>query len=155
MTQSPITPPSSVTSQSFPSLYLSIWIDRDPGAVYNFLHRPENFPLWASGLASGLRPAPASGDRPAADSGDWLAAGPEGEVRIRFSPRNDHGVADHWVFLPVGQVVFVPLRVIANGSGSEVTLTLFRLAEMSDEIFARDADWVRRDLARLKEVLER
>jgi hypothetical protein len=136
-----------VTPHSFPSLYLSIWIDRDPGAVYEFLHRPENFPLWASGLASGLRPAPGSGD--------WLAAGPEGEVRIRFSPRNDHGVADHWVFLPAGQVVFVPLRVIANGSGSEVTLTLFRLAEMTDEIFARDADWVRRDLARLKDVLER
>ena len=40
--------------QSLPSLYLSIWIDRDPGIVYDFLHLPENFPRWASGLASGL-----------------------------------------------------------------------------------------------------
>lgn len=137
-------------SQSLPSLYLSIWIDRDPGIVYDFLHRPENFPLWASGLASGLRPVPDA----APASHDWLAAGPEGEVRVRFSPRNDYGVVDHWVFLPTGQMVSIPLRVIANGTGSEVTLTLFRLPGMDDKTFARDADWVRRDLARLKEVLE-
>ena len=135
--------------QSLPSLHLGIWIERDLNAVYDFLHRPVNFPLWASGLASGIRPAP-----DASPGNDWLAAGPEGEVRIRFSPCNDYGVVDHWVFLAGGQVVSVPLRVIANGSGSEVTLTLFRLPEMSDEIFTRDADWVRRDLARLKEVLE-
>ena len=136
--------------QSLPSLYLSIWIDRDPGIVYDFLHLPENFPRWASGLASGLRPVPDA----ATGSHDRLAAGPEGEVRVRFSPRNDYGVADHWVFLPAGQMISIPLRVIANGSGSEVTLTLFRLPEMDDATFARDADWVRRDLAKLKEVVE-
>jgi hypothetical protein len=75
-------------------------------------------------------------------------------MRVRFSPRNDYGVVDHWVFLPTGQMVAIPLRVIANGNGSEVTLTLFRLPEMDDATFARDADWVRRDLTRLKDVLE-
>jgi hypothetical protein len=88
------------------------------------------------------------------DAGDWIGTGPDGEIRVRFTPRNDHGVVDHWVTLPDGQVISVPLRVVANDGGSEVTLTLFRLPQMSDAIFARDADWVRRDLAKLKEVLE-
>ena len=134
-----------------PSLYLSIWIDRDPVAVYDFLHKPQNFPRWATGLASGLRPA--SADDPVAGENDWLAQGPEGDVRVRFSPRNDYGVVDHWVFLAGEQVIYVPLRVIVNGSGSEVTLTLFRQPNMTDDIFERDADWVRRDLARLKGIL--
>ena len=137
-------------SQGFPSLPLSIWIARDCASVYDFLHRPENFPLWASGLAGGLA-CRSSGT----DDGEWVAAGPAGEIRIRFSPRNAYGVVDHWVTLPDGKVISVPLRVIANNGGSEVTLTLFRLPEMSDETFARDADWIRRDLATLKDVLER
>jgi hypothetical protein len=136
--------------RELPSLHISIWIDRDLATVYDFLHQPENFPSWASGLASGLRRAVDA----AASDNDWIAAGPDGEVRVRFAPRNDFGVVDHLVTLPTGQVMSIPLRVIANGGGSEVTLTLFHLPEMSDAVFARDADWVRRDLARLKEILE-
>lgn len=142
--------------QGLPSLYLSIWIDRDPAVVYDFLHRPENFPRWASGLAGGLQRLSAAGSEALAgeEALDWTAAGPEGDIRVRFSPRNDYGVVDHWVFLPGGKVIAVPLRVVANAGGSEVTFTLFRQPEMSDELFDRDADWVRRDLARLKEVME-
>jgi hypothetical protein len=43
----------------------------------------------------------------------------------------------------------MPLRVIENGAGAEVSLTLFRRPGMTDEKFAADADWVRRDLATL------
>jgi hypothetical protein len=135
---------------TMPSLYISIGIARAADAVYEFLHQPVNFPLWASGLASGLRRAADA----AADANEWIAAGPEGDVRVRFASRNGYGVVDHLVILPDGQRISIPLRVIANGTGSDVVLTLFRLPAMSDEIFARDADWVRRDLARLKALLE-
>ncbi|MGB0219334.1 MAG: hypothetical protein ACPGJF_08385 [Sinimarinibacterium flocculans] len=81
-------------------------------------------------------------------------AAPEGEARVRFTPRNDHGVLDHWVTLPSGQTVYIPLRVIANGDGAEVTLGLIRQPQMSDADFARDAEWVLRDLRRLRERLE-
>jgi hypothetical protein len=36
------------------------------------------------------------------------------------------------------------MRVIANGTGSEVLFTLFRLPDMTVEAFARDAEWVER-----------
>jgi hypothetical protein len=46
------------------------------------------------------------------------------------------------------------VRVVPNGSGSEVIFTLFRQAGMTDAIFARDAEWVAKDLAALKALLE-
>ena len=123
---------------------VSIAIDRDWREVYDFVHRPENFPRWASGVAKSLR---REGD-------DWIAEAPEGSVRIRFTKRNRFGVLDHHVILASGVEIYIPLRVIPNGVGAEVMLTLFRLPEMSDAIFARDAEWVARDLAALKALLE-
>ena len=48
-----------------------IGIERNWRDVYAFAARPENMPLWASGLGSGLEP----------DGEDWVAHGPLGSVR--------------------------------------------------------------------------
>jgi hypothetical protein len=53
-----------------------------------------------------------------------------------------------------GVEVYVPMRVLANGSGSEVVFTLFRLPDMSDEKYAEDMQLVERDLRGLKDILE-
>lgn len=76
-------------------------------------------------------------------------------MKIRFVERNDFGVLDHYVTVAPGLEVYVPMRVLPNGSGSEVLFTVFRLPEMSDERFAEDAALVERDLKTLKTVLER
>ncbi|SAK75972.1 polyketide cyclase [Caballeronia ptereochthonis] len=115
-------------------------IDRDWRELYDAIWHPEVFPTWASGLAQSTLE----------DHGDhWRARGPEGEVTIRFTGYNAFGVMDHRVDLPGGDQVYVPLRVFQNGAGAEVALTLFRQPGMSDEKFAADAEWVRRDLATL------
>jgi len=46
------------------------------------------------------------------------------------------------------------MRVVPNGSGSEVIFTLFQLAGMSDEKCAEDIRWVEQDLKTLKRILE-
>ncbi|WP_235524417.1 SRPBCC family protein [Caulobacter sp. Root655] len=120
-------------------------IARPAAEVYAFAHKPESFPQWAAGLGGGLT---RDGDR-------WIAHGPDGDVRVRFSPENPYGVLDHWVTLPDGTQLSIPLRVVANGDGAEVTLTLFRAPGMDDATFARDQSWVARDLAVLKGLLER
>lgn len=56
--------------------------------------------------------------------------------------------------MPSGQTVYNPMRVIADGSSSEVVFTLRRQPDVSDEEFARDADAVAADLSALKRVLE-
>lgn len=38
--------------------------------------------------------------------------------------------------------VYGPLRAVANGDGSEVSLTLFQRPGMDDARFAADIDWV-------------
>jgi hypothetical protein len=63
-------------------------------------------------------------------------------------------VADHYVTVKPGQEVFVPIRVLRNGTGSEVVFTLFQLPGMSAEKFAEDARLVESDLRTLKAVLE-
>lgn len=130
----------------FPSHMLSVWIDRDPREVYAFMAAPTNFPRWASGLCSFIEPA-----------GDdlWLAQTSFGPMKMRFTPPNEFGILDHYVFPEIGDPIYVPMRVIANGRGSEISFTLFRQPDMSDEKFAEDAAWVERDLTTLKDVLER
>src|SRR5262249_52521371 len=105
---------------------------------------PENLARWASGLGAGLEK----------QGEDWRAQGPEGPIRLRISPPNELGVADHWVITAARDEIAVPIRVMGNGTGAELALTLFRQPGMTAEIFARDAAWVARDLATLKSLLE-
>jgi hypothetical protein len=122
---------------------LSVSIDKDFAAAYTFLAQPENFAHWASGLGTLHR-----------ENERWITETPEGRMVVRFSPHNPYGVLDHWVTPPEGADIYIPLRLIANGSGCELILTLLRQPDMDDARFAADADWVRRDLLKAKRVLE-
>jgi hypothetical protein len=123
---------------------VTVSIARPAAEVYAFAHPPEAFARWAAGLGAGL----------VRDGDGWIARGPEGDVRVRFSPPNAYGVLDHWVTLADGTELSIPLRVVANGDGAEVTLTLFRPPGADDAAFARDQAMVARDLATLKALLE-
>ena len=123
---------------------ITVGIDRPWPDVYDFASVPENFALWASGLARSLKKV----------DGEWIADSPQGPIKIRFTERNSFGILDHYVTVPPGVEIYIPMRVIANGTGSEVTFTLFRLPDTTDEAFARDGEWVERDLRALKALLE-
>jgi len=132
---------------------ISITVQRPLAEVRAYLADPLNFAEWASGLAGGLGPISDESSQ-GSDPTLWTAQSAQGEVTVRFSGTNDYGVADHWVFLPDGSTVYVPLRAVANGNGTEVALTLFRQPAMYDARFREDGEWVRRDLDKLKTVLE-
>jgi len=123
---------------------ISISIARDPRDVYDFVSNPVNLPRWASGIGASIKNI----------NGEWVADAPNGPVKVRFVPRNDLGVLDHYVTVAPDVEVYVPLRVIPNGSGSELTFTLFRQPDMTDQKFKEDAEWVLRDVTKLKEILE-
>ncbi|AVA21787.1 MULTISPECIES: SRPBCC family protein [unclassified Rhizobium] len=122
-----------------------ISIDRHWKEVYGFAGRPENMPLWASGLASGLEQ----------DGEDWVANGILGTVRVSFTPRNEFGVIDHTVTIESGLKVHNALRVAPNGDGCEVMFLLLKLPGMTDEQFAADAAHIQKDLGTLKSLMER
>lgn len=119
-------------------------IDRNWRDVYAFAGAPQNMPLWASGLASGLE---RSGD-------DWIAGGVLGIVKVSFVPHNEFGVIDHTVTIESGLRVYNALRVVPNDDGCEVMFTLLRMPGMTDEQFEADAAHVARDLDALKSLME-
>jgi hypothetical protein len=130
---------------TLPSQVIAVAIERPYDEVRAALAEPWTWPDWASGLAGGLEQ----------DGEAWTGRGPDGgRVRIRFSEPNGFGVADHWVTLPDGREVYVPLRAVPSGDGAEVQFTLFRQPGMDEAAFARDAAWVRRDLEALKRLVE-
>ncbi len=124
---------------------ITVSIRRAPADVYVFVSNGANIPRWAAGLGGEIR---REGD-------EWVAAGPLGSVKVRFTPANDLGVADHYVTLGTGVTVHNPIRVLANGKGSSVIFTLMRLAGVTEQQFVQDAKAVERDLLTLKELLER
>ena len=124
---------------------VTVSIRRPPGEVYAFVTDGENVPRWAAGLGTSIRRV----------DGEWLAEGPIGKVRVRFSPPNDLGVADHDVTLENGVTVHNPIRIVPNGTGSSVIFTLLRQPGVSEQEFDQDARAVEKDLATLKSILER
>jgi hypothetical protein len=104
-------------------------IERPTLDVYNFIHDPKNLSKWASGI--------------------------DARAKVRFVERNKYGVLDHFVTIGAGPEVYMPMRVFPNGEGTEVLITVFRRPGVSDEKFAEDTQWVRRDLEALKELLEK
>jgi len=134
----------AVMATMFASRTLSISIGRRPGEVHEFVSNPENLPKWAKGLGKSIRKQGA----------DWIVDTPQGPMKIRFTEPNSLGVLDHYVTTASGVEVYVPMRVLSNGTGSEVIFTLFRLQDVSDEKYAEDMKLVEQDLQTLKDLLE-
>ena len=122
----------------------SIFIERPFRNVYEYLARPENFSQWAAGLGNGLRRVDDA----------WIADTARGAVTIRFSEHNNFGIVDHYVYPKPDLEIYVPMRVVVNGAGSEVLFTLFQLSGITDEEFEADVNLVRKDLDTLKRILE-
>ena len=130
---------------TLPARTLSISIAAPVEQVYQFVADAENLPQWAAGLCKAVRRAEVG----------WIVETPHGEATLRFTQPNELGVLDHYISPAPGTEIYVPMRVVSNGSGSEILFTLFRQPKMSDAQFAADADHVERDLHTLKKILER
>jgi hypothetical protein len=113
--------------------------------VYGFLADPANWNQWAFGLGKSLRQS----------SSGWVADSGGGTANVLFTPKNSFGIIDHTVIRSNGEKVYVPMRLIVNGGGYELLFTLFREPNTPDSQFASDANFVQRDLNRLKGLMEK
>jgi hypothetical protein len=130
-----------------PARTLSVSIAAPAADVYAFIADPRRLPEWATGLGSAPTPLP---------DGAWRVETPAGPMRVAFAPANQFGVVDHIVTPLTGgdPVADVPLRVVPNGSGSEVMIMVFQQPDISDAQYDADTALVRADLERLKHALE-
>jgi hypothetical protein len=129
---------------TFKSVHINVSIDRPADTVYEFASNPENLPKWAAGLGESIKNV----------DGDWIAESPMGRIKVKFADKNKFGVLDHDVTLSSGTKFYNPMRVFPNNDGSELIFTLYRQPDMSDQMFAEDADAVTRDMRKLKTLLE-
>lgn len=123
---------------------ISVSIAASPQQVYEFAGNPANLPKWAPGFVKSI----------VNRDGTWVAETTMGKVTFNFAQRNSLGVLDHGVTLPSGETFSNPMRVVANGEGSEVLFTLFQQPAMTEAEFERDTQTVLRDLETLKSVIE-
>jgi hypothetical protein len=123
---------------------VSVSIERPPARVYDFVANPENFSQWVTSFVRSVRRAGA----------DWILETRDGPLGLRFVERNPFGVLDHYVAVAPGIEILVPMRVVPNGDGSDVLLTLVETPGMSEAKFVEDAAMIERDLLTLKTVLE-
>lgn len=128
----------------FKSQHISVSINRPPDQVYEFASNTENLPGWAAGFGGSIKNV----------NGDWIAKSPMGRVKVKFAEKNKFGILDHDVTLPSGAKFYNPMRVFPNNDGSELIFTLYRRPDMSDQMFDEDAEAVKRDLEKLKTLLE-
>ncbi|MBI2145506.1 SRPBCC family protein [Candidatus Woesearchaeota archaeon] len=124
--------------------HITVSINCAANDVYAFASNPENLPKWAAGLGGSIRQV----------NGDWIAESPMGRIKIKFAEKNKFGILDHDVTLPSGEIFHNPMRVVANGNGSELVFTLYLRPGMTDKMFAEDARMVKIDLEKLKALLE-
>lgn len=123
---------------------LSIAIQCSQDRVYEYVYNLSHFPEWATSFCLSIRESEEK----------WIMETPEGPATIRFVEKNHYGVLDHYVGTVSGGEILVSMRVIPNGTGSELLFTAFQLPGMSDEKFAEDQRMVWSDLETLKRVLE-
>jgi uncharacterized membrane protein len=126
------------------SKHINVTINCHPDKVYEFVFDPRNLPKWASGLGSSIKK----------EGNIWVADSSMGRIKIKFAENNNLGVLDHDVVLLSGARTYNPMRVFQNGNGSEVVFTLYKLPNMDDKMFEEDAKIVKRDLEKLKELME-
>ncbi len=121
---------------------VTVSITRPADTVYAYISDPSKLAEW-----SFFQSAVPTDD-------GWRMGTPAGEALLRLVDANDFGVADHTIQTSDGREVYIPMRVVPNGEGSEVIFTAFRAPGMSDEEYAADVSQVEADLGRLKELLE-
>ena len=130
--------------KTFETKTLSVTIQRDPAAVYRFVSNPKNLPVWAGAFCKSARKS----------GTDWIIETIAGPMQVRFAAKNSFGILDHHVYPAPKIEVCVPMRVVPNGTGSEVVFTLFRQPKMTRSLFQKDIGMVTRDLKGLKKHLE-
>ncbi|MGB7728112.1 MAG: hypothetical protein WBL50_08780 [Candidatus Acidiferrum sp.] len=123
----------------------SVDIQTTPEKAYTFLCNPMNWPEYAVvNLRSVSR----------GENGWFKAVTKFGEGELKVNGVKEFGVFDHIWKDPqaTGQVYS---RVVPNGDGSTVMMTLFQPAVMTDAQFDQAMKEMDIEMAKLKEILER
>jgi hypothetical protein len=122
------------------------WVDiqATPEKVLAFLSNPINWPAYAVVNLRSVSPG---------EDGWFKAVTKFGQGEIKINAVKELGVFDHiWRDPQATWEVFS--RVVPNGDGSTVTMTLFQPTVMTDDQFDQAMDDMEIEMYKLKELME-
>ncbi len=113
-----------------------------PAGVFDFLANVNNWPLFSIFAQSVSR----------IDDTHWIVHSPHGNVEVVTAFDKEHGILDHYIRPAESSEDFllIPYRVVPNGSGAELMITIFNTSDKYDE----HKKWVPQELAKTKKYLE-
>ncbi len=123
----------------------SVDIQASPEKVYAFLANVMNWPQYAVVNLRSVSPG---------QNGWFKAVTKFGEGELKVNGVKEFGLFDH-VWKDPQATWQVYGRVVPNGDGSTVTMTLFKPLAMRDEQFDDSMKEMNVEMAKLKEILER
>jgi hypothetical protein len=123
----------------------SVDIQASPEKAFAFLANPMNWPEYAIVNLRSVRPG---------QDGWFHAVTKFGEGALKVNAVRELGVFDH-VWKDPQATWQVYSRVVPNGDGATVTMTLFQPAVMSDPQFDEATKQMEIEMQKLKEILER
>ncbi|MGB2666824.1 MAG: hypothetical protein WAK48_22660 [Candidatus Acidiferrum sp.] len=127
------------------SVIKSADIQATPEKTYMFLCNPLNWPEYALVNLRSVSPG---------ENGWFKAVTKFGEGELKVNGVKEFGVFDH-IWKDPRATWQVYSRVVPNGDGSTVMMTLFQPAVMSDAQFDQAMKEMDIEMAKLKEILER
>ncbi|HWB85238.1 MAG TPA: SRPBCC family protein [Bryobacteraceae bacterium] len=123
----------------------SIDIQAPPEKVFAFVIDPMNWPQYAIVNLRSVSPG---------QEGWFKAITKFGEGELKVNSVKELGLFDHvWKDPQASWQVYS--RVVPNGDGSTVVMTLFKPPAMSDQQFDHSMEEMDIEMAKLKEILER
>ena len=102
-------------SVTLEAVTFSISIDRNARAVYRFISDPRNLPKWACPFYRSVLP----------NGADWVMQTRKGSRMVLFHPAHSTDLRSHHVHSTPVINHYVPIRVLASSSGSDVLVVLF------------------------------
>ena len=120
-------------------------IQASPEKVYAFLADPMNWPQYAVVNLRSVSPG---------QNGWFKAVTKFGEGELKVNGLKEIGLFDH-VWKDPQATWHVYARVVPNGDGSTVMMTLFKPPAMSDQQFDHSMEEMDIEMDKLKEILER
>jgi hypothetical protein len=122
----------------------SVDIQAAPDKVYTFLSNPINWPEYAVVNLRSVSPG---------QNGWFKAVTKFGEGEIKVNPVKEYGVLDHvWKDSQATWQVYA--RVVPNGEGATVMMTLFQPSVMTDQQFDHAMREMDIEMEKLKEIME-